>query len=79
MGPDTERSAPDSASRARSEPAPESEPLAQVHNRSLFGALAPYAARVATGGEDWHAIKEKAWEDAIAEEWEKWTGKPKPE
>ncbi len=43
----------------------------QLHNRSLRGILKPPPG-VTLPQEDWHAIREKAWHDAIMEDEEWW-------
>ena len=41
------------------------------HNRSLLGILAPYTDVVVQPGEEWHKVKEKAWEAAAREKMER--------
>jgi len=36
------------------------------HNRSLFGSLSEYT-KVKVSEEDWHSVKEAAWEEAVRE------------
>ena len=40
------------------------------HNRSLLGSLAPYTNVVVEPGDEWHEVKEKAWEAAAREKME---------
>ena len=40
------------------------------HNRSLLGSLAPYTNVVVERGDEWHEVKEKAWEAAAREKME---------
>jgi bifunctional DNA-binding transcriptional regulator/antitoxin component of YhaV-PrlF toxin-antitoxin module len=44
------------------------------HNRSLKGVLAKYVQR-SLAPEDWASVREQAWDEAIAEDWQR-RGKP---
>ena len=46
-------------------------PPVELHNRSLRGILKAPGDPILSP-EEWHAAKERAWDEAAREEWERW-------